>query len=108
MTDPCTREEALSILRTKVAVGVDPKVPPDEVARYVARLQTLPDADLSVLTQSEDTFAIVESNRRFLIALKQEAARTTHLTGRVVGLAIGTLVLTGLLAILTLVLIFHH
>jgi hypothetical protein len=108
MENPCTREEALEILRTKVASGVQPSVPPDELARYVARLQTLPDADLTVLTQSQDTFAIVESNRRFLVALKQEAVRTTYLTKWVVGVAVGTLLLTGLLVILTLVLISHH
>jgi hypothetical protein len=108
MENPCTREEALRILRTKIAVGVDPVVPPDELARYVVRLQTLPDADLSVLTQSEGTFATVESNRRFLVALKQEAARTTYLTKWVVGVAVGTLLLTGLLVVLTLALMPHH
>jgi hypothetical protein len=105
---PCTREEALRILRTKVAVGVEPVPAPADLARYVARLQTLPDADLSVLTQSEDTFALVETNRRFLVALQQEAARTTDLTLQVVRLTRWVLGLTGLLVVLTLALILHH
>jgi hypothetical protein len=60
-----------------------------------------------VLTQSEDTFAIVESNRRFLVALQQEAARTTDLTKRVVHLTFGVLALTAIIALLTLLPLRH-
>jgi hypothetical protein len=109
LSKPCTREEALGILRTKVAQGaVDPPLTSAQIAEYVARLQTLPDAELTVLTQSEQTFAIVESNRRFLVALQREAERTTDLTKRLLQVTGVMLVLTGLIAILTLMLIVHH
>jgi hypothetical protein len=62
--DRCTRAEALRILRVIVAPIGDPAVPPADIAKNVARLQTLSDDDLTVLSQSEQTFALIESNRR--------------------------------------------
>jgi hypothetical protein len=95
--DPCTRAEAMRILRVIVARYQDPAAPPADIAANVARLQTLSDDDLTVLSQSPDTFAINESNRRLSVALRAEAARTTRLTRWVVGLTWGVFALTAVL-----------
>jgi hypothetical protein len=98
MTDtdkPCTREEALGILRRGVATAGDTAKPAPDIAKDLARLQTLPDADLATLTQSPDTFAIVESNRRFLAALHKESRRTTYLTILIAIVAVATLIVAG-------------
>lgn len=92
---PCTREEAAGIL-TRIAAAAYPAKPVPDIAAAVERLQTLPDADLSVLTKSPDTFAIVESNRRFLAALQKESRRTTYLTILIAVVAVLTLIVAGL------------
>ena len=51
----------------------------------------------TVVSQGEDTFAILESNRRVSCSLLQEAAHTSKLTRWVVGLTVAVAALTVLL-----------
>jgi len=103
--DRCSSVEALKILRVDLptALNVNDE---EHAARLVKRLQTLSDDDLTALSQSPDTFITTETNRRLSLALRQ-AAQTTRLTGWVLGLTWGLLVLTVLLVLLTLALLSH-
>jgi hypothetical protein len=95
-TTACTPTEAKTIIRVDLPQAMEAKSSVN-IAKCVARLQTLSDTDLTALAVSDDAFAMMESNRRLSAALLQEAARTTRLTRWVVGLTAAVLALTAVL-----------
>jgi len=92
---PCTRNEALGLIK-KLRLEVDTAEGQANTAPHIARLRTLSDSDLASLSDEPATFAILESNRRFLAALQKEARRTTWLTILIAVVAILTLIVAGL------------
>lgn len=88
---PCTRVEAVGLIK-QLRMDVDTAEAQVDTAPHIARLRTLSDSDLASLADEPATFAILESNRRFLAAVQKEARRTTWLT-----------ILIALVAVLTLI-----
>src|SRR5215472_6697699 len=92
---PCTRIEAIGLIKKQLRLDVDTAEGKVDTAPHVARLRTLSDSDLASLSDEPATFAILESNRRFLAALQKEARRTTWLTILIAVVAVLTLVVGG-------------